>query len=170
MFTSPIPRVEAPGVADERTALNAFLDFQRATALQKMNGLSDEDLRRSVGPAGLTLLGLVKHLTLVEQWWFAINFSGSDEEQIYADENDDDADMKVRPDETTDQIVSAYLSACERSRELVAAAPSLDVRVTTRRGREIDLRWIMLHCIEEYARHNGHADIIRELIDGATGI
>ena len=170
MFTSPIERAEAPGVGDERTQLNAYLDFQRATSLHKMDGLGHDDLRRSVGPAGLTLLGLVKHLTLVEQWWFAINYLQTGEQQIYQDDNDPDNDMKILAHETTDEIVTAYLAACDRSRQIVAAAASLDERVPNKRRGEVDVRWIMLHVIEEYARHNGHADIIRELIDGATGI
>ena len=168
-FTSPVERTEAPGTGDEREQLNAYLDFQRATILRKLDGLGDADLRRAVAPSGLTLLGILKHLADVEHGWFVVNFARTGEEFLFQSESDPDLDLHVQDNETTDEIVKLFLEMCERSRAIVEAA-SLDDRVPNQRRGEIDLRWIMLHLIEEYARHNGHADIIRELIDGATGI
>ncbi|MCA1831372.1 MAG: DinB family protein [Actinomycetota bacterium] len=168
-FKSPVQRKEAPGVADERSALTAFLDFGRATLLEKMVGLDDEALRRPVAPSGLTLLGILKHAGGFEHWWFAINFAQTGEPLLYWDDDDPDVDMRATENETTEQLVDSFLRMCERSRQIVAEAPSLDQKVPNKKRGEVDLRWIMLHLIEEYARHNGHADIIRELIDGETG-
>jgi uncharacterized damage-inducible protein DinB len=173
-FRSPIERVDAPLVADERRALGAWLDYQRATLLWKLEGLDDEQLRRPMVPSGLTLLGLVKHLTDVEHGWFARSFAQTGEPSLFYDANDRDADFHVREDETTEAIVSGYVKACERSRDIVARAASLDEtflepRLSPTDIHAIDLRWVLIHMIEETARHNGHADIIRELIDGSTG-
>lgn len=173
-FTSPIKRVDAPLVAGERRALDTWLDYQRQTLLWKLEGLDDEQLRRPMVPSGLTLLGLVKHLTHVEHSWFQRKFGRSGEPRLFEDPDDPDADFHVREDETTDEIVSGYVKACERSREIVAEAASLDEtfkepRLTPTDIHDLDLRWVMIHMIEETARHNGHADIIRELIDGSTG-
>ena len=169
VFTSPVDRVDAPHLGDERAMLAGYLDFGRATILRKMEGLDEPDLRRSFGPGGLTLLGLVKHLTMAEQWWFAIHYAQTGEPLMFQDPSDPDLDLHVQPNETTGQIVDAFLRQCERSREILAGAPSLDAVVPNKRRGEVDLRWIVLHLIEEYARHAGHADIIREMIDGATG-
>lgn len=174
-FTSPVQRVDPPLVADERTALEAWLDYQRATLLWKMEGLDDESLRRPMVPSGVSLLGLVKHLTAVEHSWFVVRFADTGEPRMFQSEDDPDLDFHIQPEESTQAIVDGYLRACERSREIVAAASSLDDTYTfsngnePRRGLDVDLRWILIHMIEETARHNGHADIIRELIDGVTG-
>jgi uncharacterized damage-inducible protein DinB len=167
-FKSPIERTEAPYLADEKEALGAWLDSQRATILWKLEGLDDEQLRRPMVPSGLTLLGLVKHLTSVEQGWFIHQFANTGEPFLYESEDDPDLDFHVQPDETTDFIVQAYLRECERSRDVLAKASLEDTFEHPRRGT-MSLRWIMIHMIEETARHNGHADIIREQIDGATG-
>jgi uncharacterized damage-inducible protein DinB len=168
-FTSPVERLKAPHTSGEGEMLAGYLDFGRATILHKMNGLEDADLRRPIGPGGLTLLGLVKHLTLAEQWWFAIHWARTGEPVLFEDPKDPDLDLHVKDDESTDAIVAGFLRECRRSREFVAANPKLDDVVAHKSRREVSLRWIMLHMIEEYARHAGHADIIRELIDGATG-
>ena len=174
-FITPTKRSEPGGVADERESLTTWLDYHRATLLWKLEGLDDEQLRQPMVPSGLTLLGLVKHLTAVEHSWFVVAFAGTGEPGLFESEDDRDLDFHVQEDETTEAIVHGYLRACERSREVVAAAPSLDETFRfvdpgwPRDGRPGDLRWILVHMIEETARHNGHADIIRELIDGATG-
>lgn len=168
-FSSPSTRVDPPAVADERRALAAWLDFHRATLVMKLDGLDDEQLRRPMVPSGTSLLGLVKHLTETEHSWFVNEFAQLGEAPIFDTPDDPEAGFRVEPTETAKEIVEAYLAMCERCRRTVAAAPSLDDTVpNTRRGR-IDLRRIMIHMIEETARHNGHADIIRELIDGAVG-
>jgi uncharacterized damage-inducible protein DinB len=151
------------------------LDYQRATMLWKLEGLDDEQLRRVVVPSGVSLLGLVKHLTRVEHGWFAVNFSRTGEPRLFESEDDPDLDFHVQEGESTKQIVEGYVAACERSRNVVASAESLDAtfRIVDcrdpRHDDDMDLRWILVHMIEETARHNGHADIIRELIDGVTG-
>lgn len=152
-------------MAGEREALTQQLDFHRATLLMKLDGLDDEQLRRQGTASGLSLLGLVKHLALVEHGWFVIDFAGFDEPDVY----DPDNSFEITPDDTTDSVVSTYLTACERARDIVAKA-SLDDACTTPWGERANLRAILVHLIEETARHNGHADIIRESIDGTTGM
>ncbi|HEV2685769.1 MAG TPA: DinB family protein, partial [Actinomycetota bacterium] len=139
------------------------------TILWKVDGLDDEQLRRVIVASGLTLLGLVKHLTAVEHGWFAVNFAATGEPHMFESEDDPDLDFHVQPDETTPQILEGYKRACERSREIYASADSLDATFTHPRRGTMSLRWMMNHMIEETARHAGHADIMRELIDGATG-
>ncbi|SFW73011.1 DinB family protein [Amycolatopsis australiensis] len=168
-FRNPVRRVGAPGVAGEREALTAWLAWHRATLLTKLDGLADEPLRRAVLPTGLSLLGIVRHLAQVEQGWFALGFAGIDEPVVFGESDDEDESFRVGPEETTDEIVGTYLRMCERSREIVAAAESLDIAVPDERRGKVDLRWILIHMIEETARHNGHADVIRELVDGTVG-
>lgn len=173
-FRSPTKRIDAPLVADERPALDAWLDYQRATLLWKLEGLDEEQLRRPMVPSGVTLLGLVKHLTAVEHGWFVRSFAQTGEPALFRDPGDPDADFHVRENETTEEIVTGYVKACEQSRDIVARAASLEEtflepRLSPTDVHSIDLRWVMIHMIEETARHNGHADIIRELIDGSTG-
>ena len=114
--------------------------------------------------SGLSLLGLVKHLAGTEQGWFLKIYAGLDEPDLF----DPDAEFRVGPDDTTDRLVGLYVRTCERAREVVAAG-SLDDVVTTPWGPPVNLRAILAHMIQETARHNGHADIIREAIDGTTG-
>ncbi len=166
MQTTPINRVDSPLAAPERTMLTAFLDYHRATLLWKVDGVGDADLRRPLTPSGMSLLGLVKHLAYVEQWWFLMVFAGEDLPAPWTDA-DPDADWRVEDDETTAAILDFYRATVERARAVVAAA---DLDAPARRpGKEQTLRWIMVHMIEETARHNGHADLMREAIDGATG-
>lgn len=160
------PRYEE---TNELNGLNAWLDFHRSTLLMKLDGLDDEQLRRAMVPSGLSLLGLVKHLTSVEHAWFALGIAQSGEQPLFYTKDDPDADFRVEGDESTDEIVAGYLRVCERSREIVDHVGSLDSYFDHPRRGRVTLRWILLHMIEESARHNGHADIIRELIDGKTG-
>lgn len=156
--------------SDEFTMLRAFLDFHRDALLRNIGGVSDEDLRRPMVQSGTSLLGLVKHLACVEVGWFAKTFAGRDVAYPFGltEEDDPDADLRVGPGEITDEIVAAYKDACETSRAIVESASLEDLAQSKDRG-DISLRWIMLHMIEETARHNGHADILREQIDGVTG-
>ncbi|MGZ4104984.1 MAG: DinB family protein [Actinomycetota bacterium] len=163
-------RLEPDTRADERRALGQWLDFHRATLLEKIKGLGDEQLRRTMVPSGLCLLGLVKHLTAVEHGWFIVNFAHTGEQHMFDSPTDPDLDFHVQADETTEEIVQGYVRACERSRAAYEEAHSLDATFEHPRRGTMDLRWLMLHMIEETARHNGHADIIREQIDGATGV
>lgn len=160
-------RQEPAHDADEKTALTLFLDYHRATLLWKVDGVSDQDLRRPMVPSGVSLLGLVKHLGYVERWWFQFRFADAGPFPVPWSEDDPDADFRVEPGEATAEIVDFYKQQCRLSRQISAAA-SLDDRAR-REGCDHTLRWIMLHMIEETARHNGHADIFREEIDGSTG-
>jgi uncharacterized damage-inducible protein DinB len=167
-FTPPISRAPTRWNLPEREALEGWLDFHRATAVHKLAGLEDEQLRRPMVPSGLSLLGLVKHLTAVEHGWFVIRIAQVDEPYLYATDDDPDGDFRVGDGETAESVVAEYLRMCDRSREILARVESLDQTVPHPRRGQLDVRWILLHMIEETARHNGHADIIREQIDGAV--
>ncbi|WP_338767083.1 DinB family protein [Nocardia vulneris] len=164
-------RSEAPLVAGEYEMLVGFLQFQRDTLDWKCSGLTAEQLRRqAVPPSTLSLLGLVRHLTEVERTWFTRVYAGAEAPPLYwATDPAEDTDFQV---EDADPITSIQLwrTECDRSREIVAANPPLDTTATRpSNGETYSLRWILLHMIEEYARHNGHADLLREAIDGQTG-
>ena len=161
-----VTRIRPPAVGSEKVLLEAFLDYQRATLLWKVSGLSEADLRRRLVPSLTTLLGMVKHLAYVERWWFQMVFAGEDVPAPWT-KQDPDADFRLEPDETTEGILAFYQEQVARSRAITATA-SLD-DLARRPDREHTLRRIMIHMIEETARHNGHVDILRELIDGATG-
>ncbi len=155
--------------ASEKEMLEAFLDYARATLLCKADGVSDEDLRRPGTPSGVTLLGLVKHLAYVERWWFGMVLAGQDLPEV-STQDDPDADWRIEPDETTDEILALYRAEVDRARRIIRdAAPDDVARQQVWSGETPTLRWIMLHMVEETARHNGHADILREAIDGQTG-
>lgn len=158
----PVP----PMAAAPQAMLEAFLDRQRETLLWKICGLSDEDLMRSVAPSGMTLLGMIKHLAYVERWWFQAVFAGENPPFPWT-EADPDADWRIEPGETSEQILLLYRAEIARSREISSAA-ALEDR-TRRPGSGQTLTWILCHMIQEVARHNGHADILREMIDGRTG-
>jgi len=163
-------RPRPPAAAPERDMLEAFLDFHRATLLWKLSGLSDEELRRPGTPSGVSLLGLVKHLADVEQSWFVEVFAGEAPEFPLWRDDDPGATWRIEPDESTEHILDIYRRVCERCRDIVAGAATEDVVGAPRPGAEhMTLRWVLVHMIEETARHNGHADIIREAIDGAVG-
>ena len=166
-FTSPLKRVSVPLVATEREALAGWLDYYRADLLAKLEGLTQEQADRRVVPSLNTLHGLVRHLTKVEFVWFVQMISGLDEPAPFGFPDRVDGDFLLDDGATLAQDVARYVAAGERSREIFTGVGLDEVR-THRRFGEIDVRWIMIHMIEEYAQHNGHADILRELIDGAT--
>lgn len=156
--------------AGERGTLTGFLDFQRATLVVKCDGLTDAQLRRrAVPPSALSLLGLVRHLAEVERNWFAPLLAAADMGGLYAP-GDLDPDVAFRTADTADVAGSfaIWRAECERARALTAAAASLDV-TGLRGGHRYSLRWVLTPLIEEYARHNGHADLLRERLDGTTG-
>ena len=161
-----VERVDPPATAPEKDMLEAFLDYQRATLLLKVDGVTDADLRRSMVPSGTTLLGLVKHLAYAERWWFQEVFANQSPD-FPMEENDPAAEFRIETDETTDSILELYRAECAKSRAIVATAQPDDVAHHPKSERS--LRWILVHMIEETARHNGHADILREQIDGVTG-
>jgi len=160
-------RVGPSAIGDERQVLREFLDYQRATLAMKCQDLSDDELRRTAGPtSSLSLLGLVRHMAEVEAWWFRTNLTGVPAHGFYALDGDEDFDdLDTVPAE---EVFARFRSECELADAAAADLP-LETTFRTRRGRELDLRWVYLHMIEEYARHNGHADLLRERIDGVTG-
>ena len=169
-------RTDPPENGPEADQLAAFLDFQRATVLLKCEGMSPEQLARAAVPSSeLTLGGLLNHLALVEDWWFRVQFLGEEHVPPWAEVDwDADPDWEFRTAATTDadELRERYRAACERSRAVVRATGDLDrlsVAVSRHTGEPFDLRWVLLHMIEETARHAGHADLLREAIDGMVG-
>jgi uncharacterized damage-inducible protein DinB len=162
---------ERPVAAPEAETLHGFLDAQRDLILWKIEGLDDEQLRRRMTPTGMSLLGLVKHLAYVEDGWFRQTFAGKEPSPDLPWNEDDPAmDWRIEPHETTDEILSFYKNAVDESRAIARAADleQLSAVKTGRRGH-VSMRWILMHMIEEVSRHLGHADIMRESIDGAVG-
>ncbi|MGW0838636.1 DinB family protein [Streptomyces sp. NPDC002787] len=165
--TRPAP----PSVGGEREILSAVLDWHRATFELKCAGLSPEQLsERAVPPSGLSLHGMVRHLAGVERWWFRMQFAGEDVPMLYYSDDDPDQDFDSLEGDV-DEAFAVWRTECEHSRRITAAAASLDETGTRKRtGEPISLRRIMVDMIAEYARHNGHADLLRERIDGSTGM
>jgi uncharacterized damage-inducible protein DinB len=161
--------------ADERTTLAQYLDYHRATLVTKVEGLTQQQLATRLPSSSLTLGGLVKHMALVEDSWFQDDFLGLSLPAPFTDidwDADPDWEFRTAADDSPEELLALYAAACERSRAVVAAADSLDALsvAESRRGEgHFSLRWIIVHMIEETARHNGHADLIRESIDGVTG-
>lgn len=165
-----VDRRRAPRAADERTMLEAWLEYHRATLAMKCDGLSADQLRsRAVPPSTLSLLGLVRHMADVERSWFGRVLAKEDVTPLYYSDDDPDGDFDNVDTADVDEAFATWHEECELARTRLAAAPSLDVTGFRRNGDEVTLRWILVHMIEEYARHNGHADLLRERLDGATG-
>lgn len=156
-----------PLTGGEKESLHVSLDRYRDIVLWKLEGLDDEQLRRPMTPSGTNLLGLVKHLASVEFGWFGDTF-GRPSESIPFDEANPEADMRAEPNETTAEIVAFYGRARTAADQAVAEL-DLDHLGRAWFGSAVSLRWVLIHMIEETARHAGHMDILRELIDGATG-
>ncbi|MEU8373507.1 DinB family protein [Micromonospora sp. NPDC048894] len=165
-----ITRTPELPVGDERAMLESWLDYHRQTLLLKCAGLTGEQLRTpSVPPSELTLLGLVRHLGEVEAWWFRENFAGQQFDYPYGSVDDPDADLDVSHADAEADFAT-YHEQIELARA-AAVGRSLDETFTEvgPKKRTFSLRWVYLHLIEEYARHNGHADLLRERLDGVTG-
>lgn len=170
-WTAPeVHRTHPPALGDERASLDGFLDYHRQTLLWKCSGLSCAQLKqRAVAASDLTLLGLVRHLTDVERSWFRRRFAGMEIAGVYVTEQDPDAGFTGTPGADAEVGIAAYLAEIEACRQ-VAAGRGLDETFLHPRLRtRLSLRWVYLHMLEEYARHNGHADLLRQAIDGATG-
>jgi hypothetical protein len=158
--------------------LVAFLDYYRATLLMKAEGLSDEQARTpSVPPSDLNIMGLVRHMTEVERNWFQRWFIEADAPYIHAvgdDDPDDDRDMHPGPHDTLADAIAVFQREVEISRRITSGAtPQTPAAHVGESGHWVgfnpSLRWILIHMIEEYARHCGHADLLRERIDGSVG-
>ena len=164
----PIP----PLNADERTTLESWLEFHRTTLAMKCEGLDDEQAAvAAVEPSGLTLTGLVQHMAEVERNWFRRVLAGQQAPPIYdpqADPRGPDGGFDLTDDSTLDGALSTWRTEVAQAREQCAGRALTDTGIFM--GQDVSLRWIYVHLIEEYARHNGHADLLRERIDGTTGV
>ena len=161
-------RRDPPHQADELAMLTAFLTYQRQTFAIKCAGLSTEQLRtKAVPPSDLSLLGLARHLSDVERSWFRFVFDGEDIPPRWDPQARPEVEFAVE-DADPDEAFAAWYEECARADEIVAAAGSLD-DTGSYQDQVYSLRYILTHLIEEYARHNGHADLLRERLDGRTG-
>jgi len=163
-------RIGPPLRAGERETLRAFLDYHRATLAMKCDDLSDDDLRRqSMPPSTLSLLGLVRHMAEVERTWFRRVINAEDIPLRWSDDGDFQAAYEASAS-TRSEAFEAWRAEVEHSRRIEREAESLDViGYQASWGEDVSLRLVMLHLIHEYARHNGHADFLREAIDGTVG-
>jgi uncharacterized damage-inducible protein DinB len=169
-MTTNAERVSPPAVADEPTMLTSWLDFERATLLRKCAGLAPDQLReRSAPPSTLSLLGLVRHMAEVERMWFRHGVAGEELQHRWVTDEREDADFDDAGSADIDEAFGAFEEEVARSRAIVGEASSLDQTFENKRGKQISLRWVLVHMIEEYARHNGHADLLRQRIDSETG-
>ncbi|MET9476847.1 DinB family protein [Streptomyces sp. NPDC002917] len=168
-------RTDTPPTWDERTQLATFLDYARDTARAKCEGVSAEDARKAPLPSSplMTMCGLISHLRWVEYYWVQVVFLGEEHVGPLTEATDDDPDPEMRTavDIPLPQLLAEYEEQSARYRRLVS---DHDLNSTAKRpisdGRHVDLRWVILHLIEETSRHNGHLDIVRELVDGRTGV
>ncbi len=172
-----MPRTDPDLAGDELSLLTQFLEYHRATLVDKVTGLSAEQLHTaSVPPSTLTLGGLVKHLALVEDDWFQVRLLGRPDPDPWVGapfDVDPDWDFHSAPDNSAEELMELYLGACERSRAAIAEVggdlDTLSVQLDRHTGEPFSLRWILIHLIEETARHNGHVDLLREALDGTVG-
>jgi uncharacterized damage-inducible protein DinB len=167
-------RIDPDPNGSEVGMLSQYLDYQRATVLSKADGLTREQLTLKHSPSELTLAGLLYHLALVEEDWMEVRFAGLPEREPRASvdwEADSDWEFHTAALLEPEQLQRRYREACDRSREVVSestGADQMSVRAL-RDGNHFSLRWVLLHLVEETARHAGHADLLREAIDGAVG-
>lgn len=163
-------RVGPPVLGPEREMLRAFLDYQRATLAMKCAGLADDDLRaKPVPPSALSLLGLVRHMAEVERAWFRRVFQDNTAPLVWSGQADFQAAFDVRASGRRDAF-AAWEAEVENSRRIERNAGSLDMTgYQPRWDEEVSLRMVMIHVLLEYGRHNGHADLLREGIDGTVG-
>ncbi|HCU52148.1 MAG TPA: Mini-circle protein [Micromonosporaceae bacterium] len=165
-----VERVKTPYLASEREMLEVWLDHHRQTLLLKCAGLSAEQLKTpSVEPSTLTLLGLVRHMAEVERGWFRINFAGEKIPHLFCTEESPDGDFDDIESADAEADFAAFQDEIELADSAAKGRSLEDTFTHPRRQAEMNLRWIYVHMIEEYARHNGHADFLRERIDGVTG-
>ena len=171
-WTAPrITRESAPYIAGERQMLEAWLDFHRQTLLLKCSGLTAGQLReRAAPPSKLSLLGLVRHMTEVERGWFRRRIAGEDVSFQYSSESDPDGEFNHVDSADVEQDLAAYVREIDLARKAVADRGLDETFYHSHRDAQVTVRWAYVHMVEEYARHNGHADLLRERIDGATGL
>jgi uncharacterized damage-inducible protein DinB len=157
-------------IADERAMLESWLEFHRATLQSKCAGLDAEQLRiRSVEPSSMSLLGLVRHMAEVERSWFRKRIAGEEIDYLYCNDADPDADFNGVEDADAEGDLALYLAELAAVRGVASKFSLDDTFLHPRLKQKMSVRWVYVHMIEEYARHNGHADLLRERIDGVTG-
>lgn len=162
---SPYPTL----AGGEREMLEAWLDWHRDTLARKCAGLPAEQLRqRAVPPSTMSLLGLVRHMAEVERGWFRQRIAGQDIGSLYCEVNDD-GDFDNVDDAEAEEAFATWRAECDAAREVMRGVESLD-RTFDMRGGTLSVRWVLVHMLEEYARHNGHADLLRERLDGSKGL
>ncbi len=150
----------------ERELLDVFLDCQRATVALKADGLSDQDAARRLLPSSTTVTGLLRHLADVERSWVAETFAALPYDRRHGSDADPDGEWRVTADDSLTDAIADYRAACAESRTILAGR-ELDEQCAS--GLPAQLRWVLLHLIEETARHAGQLDVLRELLDGVTG-
>ena len=159
----------SPYSGEERDVVNWLLDYQRYVLLRKVDGITEQQARLKTASSDLTLLTLVRHLAGVEQYWLGHVFLGMDESLPWDDPDDRDGDFHPKDDDTLAEALVLLRAEMNRARQVASTTPFDALSVGTRENQQVKLRWILVHLVEEYARHCGHADLIREAIDGATG-
>jgi hypothetical protein len=166
----PVPRrVTIPRDGDELSMLKAYLEHHRESVELKCSGVPPPRMsERGAPPSTMSLHGVLRHLAGVERWWFAINFAGMDLPMLYYSDADPDQDFESLDGDPL-EAMRVWRAECQRSREIVDAAGSVDEVGVVSRDGDYTLRWLMLRMIGEYAQHAGHADLLREGIDGAVG-
>ncbi|MFF1480416.1 DinB family protein [Streptomyces sp. NPDC058301] len=172
MTTTETPERQQPALdADELSMLVGWLEYHRETLALKCAGLTDEQLRTaSMPPSGLTLMGLMRHMSEVEQHWFGNVFGGEQGAPHYYTDEDPDGDFHPGPEDTFEEALATWRGEIAKARAHAEGHALDDLSTgTSRGGQHFNLRWIYTHMIEEYARHNGHADLLREGVDGTTG-
>ena len=166
--TPPADEEDLVAVAGERETLEGFLEYHRRALAGKLRGLSEEDARRRLVPSLTTMIGLISHAAAVERNWFQHYLGGTPRDQITGDARGDEPSWDVPAGQTISGVIAEFDGACAASRQ-IAAGFAIDQTVPHDQLGEVTLRWIYVHIIREHARHLGHADILREQIDGATG-
>jgi uncharacterized damage-inducible protein DinB len=167
-------RIDPDPAGSELELLDQYLDYQRQTVLLKTDGLSSSQLARTLPPSELTLGGLLHHLALVEESWMEVRFLGLPEREPWAGvdwEADPDWEFRTAAEHRPEELRQRYREAGDRTRRIVSEAAGLEQPsvLPLRDGRHFTLRWVLLHLIEETARHAGHADFLRQAIDGTVG-
>ncbi|MFD0773305.1 DinB family protein [Streptomonospora algeriensis] len=164
------PRGNPLEAGGERETLTAFLDWHRSTLELKCAGLEAGRLsERAVPPSDLSLHGLLRHLAAGERWWFRIRFAGENVPLLHYADDDPDRDFRGTGGDPAEAL-KGWRREVDRSREIVAAAALDDAGIRKRTGDPVSLRAVLVHMIAEYARHNGHADLLRERLDGSIGM
>ena len=171
-WTAPeVPRQDPPYIADERQMLEAWLDFHRQTLLAKCAGLTADQLRlRAAPPSTLSLLGLVRHMAEVERGWFRRRVGGEKIDFQYSSEADPDGEFDHVDEADAEHDIAAFQREIELARQAAAGHGLDETFYHDRRDADVSVRWAYVHMVEEFAWHNGHADLLRERIDGATGM